>query len=80
MKVTNIAELKNNLSKFLSFVEKGEKVQICKRNIPIAHIIPYKKRPGKNKTQLGCGAGSVQIKTDLIEPMIPEQNWEMLKK
>jgi prevent-host-death family protein len=40
MKVANIAELKNNLSKFISFVEQGEVVEICKRNVPVAKLIP----------------------------------------
>ena len=74
MKVTNIAELKNNLSKFLSFVEKGEKVQICKRNIPIAKLIPLAPGKKKNHTKLGSGLGSVRINSDLTEPMIPEES------
>lgn len=77
--MTNIAELKNNLSKFLSIVEKGEEVKICKRNIPIAHIIPLDTKKHKNCTKLGCGLESVQIMSDLTEPMIPVSNWEMLK-
>lgn len=80
MKMANIAELKNNLSKFLSLVERGEEVKICKRNIPIAHLIPLAKKENKNHTKLGCGKGSVEIKTDLTEPMIPVDSWEMLKK
>ena len=80
MKVANIAELKNNLSKFLSLVEKGEVVEICRRNIPFAHIVPLKNKRRKNYTQLGCGRGSVIIHTDLTEPMIPEESWEMLKE
>ena len=80
MKQANIAELKNKLSKILSFVEKGESVKICKRNIPIAHIVPIEKKIQKNKTRLGCGIGSVQIKCDLTEPMIPKDDWEMLQK
>lgn len=80
MKVANIAELKNNLSKFLSYVEKGEEVQICKRNVPIAHLLPINIREKKNNTRLGCGRGTVQIKADLTEPMIPLEKWDMLKK
>ena len=53
MEMANIAELKNKLSKFLSIVERGEKVAICKRNIPVAHLIPVKTKENKNHTQLG---------------------------
>jgi len=80
MKMANIAELKNNLSKFLSLVEKGEEVKICKRNIPVAHLIPIKRKENKNHTHLGCGKGTVQILSDLTKPMIPLENWEMLKE
>lgn len=80
MKTANIAELKNNLSKFLSLVEKGEKVKICKRNIPVAQLIPIKTKENKNHTQLGCGKGTVKILGDITGPMIPLEDWEMLKE
>jgi prevent-host-death family protein len=80
MKVTNIADFKNNLSKILTVVEKGETVEIRKRNVPIAHLVPVKPKHRLNKTRLGCGRESVQVKADLTEPMIPEESWEMLKR
>ena len=64
MKVANIAELKNRLSEFLAFVEEGEEIEIRKRNVPIARVVPIaQKRP--NKTRLGCAAGTVKILSDL---------------
>ena len=80
MKVANIAEFKNNLSKFLSLVKKGEVIEICKRNIPVAHLIPLKTERNNNYTQLGCGRGSVKIHSNLTEPMIPEESWDTLKE
>jgi len=78
MKVANIAELKNRLSEFLALVEQGEEVEIRKRNVPIARIVPIaSKRP--NRTKIGCGAGTVKIHGDLTEPLIPEEAWEMFK-
>lgn len=79
MKTTNIGQLKDNLSKFLGYVEKGETVTICKRNIPIAVLVPHAQRRTGNHTKLGCGLDSVQIKGDLTEPLIPEDTWEMHK-
>ncbi len=78
MNIINISELQNDPDKILSFIEKGEKVQIRNQSVPIAHIVPYRKKK-KNRTRLGCGRGSAQINADLTEPMIPEENWEMLK-
>lgn len=40
MKSVNVAELKNNLSKYLVEVKRGEEVLIKDRNKPIAKIIP----------------------------------------
>jgi len=79
MKMVNIAELKNNISKILSLVEKGEEIEVCKRNIPVAHLIPVRKKNVKNQTKLGCGKGTVEILGDLTESLIPEEHWEMLK-
>ena len=65
MKVVNIGELKNNLSKFIGFVEKGEVVEICRHNVPVAKLITYGAEKTGNRTQLGCGEGTVEIKGDL---------------
>ena len=80
MKIATIGELKDNLDKILSVVEHGERIQILRHNVPIALIFPCKSEKKKNKTVLGCGQGTVNIKADLTEPMIPETEWDMLKK
>lgn len=77
MKVANIAELKNHLSEFLSSVEQGEEIEIRKRNVPIAKVIPVASKRS-NKTRLGCGAGTVKIRGSLTEPLIPKDAWEMV--
>ena len=78
MKIANIAEFKNKLSEYLSLVDQGEEIEVRKYNIPIARVVPVY-RPGKNKTRLGCGRGSVEIQGDLTEPLIPVDDWEMLR-
>jgi prevent-host-death family protein len=77
MKIANIAEFKNRLSEYLALVNQGEEIEVRKYNIPVARVIPVH-RPGKNRTRLGCGRGSVEISTDLTEPLIPADDWEML--
>ncbi|OGV57060.1 MAG: hypothetical protein A2X45_01555 [Lentisphaerae bacterium GWF2_50_93] len=79
MKTANIAEFKTNLSSFISLVEKGEEIEICKHNIPVARVLPMFHKV-LNKTKLGCGRKTVRIKTDLTEPAMSESAWEMLKK
>ena len=77
MKVANVAELKSRLREYLNFVEQGEEVEVRKRNVPVARIVPLRRKQ-PNRTQLGCGLGSVEILSDLTEPMIPSTEWEML--
>lgn len=45
MKRTRIAELKNNLSRFLDQVRHGETVLVIDRDQPIAQIVPLQGRP-----------------------------------
>ena len=78
MKIANIAEFKNHLSSFLAAVEAGEEVEVRKRNIPVARVVPVVNRH-KNRTVLGCGRGSVVTIGDLTEPQIPESDWKMLR-
>jgi antitoxin (DNA-binding transcriptional repressor) of toxin-antitoxin stability system len=64
----DIAEFKNKLSECLSLVGQGEEIYVRKYNIPIARVVPVY-RPGRNKTRLGCGRGSVEIEGDLTDPL-----------
>jgi len=79
MKKANIAELKNRISEYLAAVENGEEVEVTKRNVPIARIVPIHK-DAPNQTKLGCGKGSGRNLGDITEPFIPEADWEMLGK
>jgi len=77
MKIANIAEFKNNLSRYLAAVEQGEEIEVRKRNVPVARVVPIS-RSHKNLTVLGCGRGSVITKGDLTEPLIPGNDREIL--
>lgn len=75
MKRANIATLRSQLSAMLAYVQKGRELQIEKRNIPIAKIVPvYSSLP--NRTRLGLGKGSVKFLKDVTEPVM-DTDWEM---
>lgn len=78
MKIANIAELKNRLSEFLSHVEQGEEIEVRKRNIPIARVVPIMKAQ-PNRTKLGCGRNTVSIQGDLTQPLIDMDSWDGLR-
>jgi prevent-host-death family protein len=41
MRSVNVAELKNRLSKYLTFAKGGEEVVIRDRNLPVAKLVPF---------------------------------------
>jgi prevent-host-death family protein len=57
----NIHQLKANPSHYVDLVQKGTRVIICKRNIPVAELTPMKpiERP-----PLGLGVGTAWIADD----------------
>ena len=77
MKIANIAEFKNHLSAYLDAVANGEEVEVRKRNTPFVRVVPIRTW-ARNRTVLGCGPGTVVVKSDLIDPMIPPEDWDML--
>jgi prevent-host-death family protein len=41
MRGVNVATLKNQLSKYLTFAKAGEEVIIRERNLPVAKLVPF---------------------------------------
>lgn len=73
MEVVNINEAKAHLSKYLSKVERGERVVIARRNRPIAELrllteseIPRKRRP------MGLARGKIRSAPDAFAPLSDE--------
>jgi len=79
MKTANIADIRREFSKFVHWVENGEEIEVCKRNVPVARIAPVR-RNESNRTVLGCGANTVDIRCDLTEPAMPASDWDTLKE
>jgi len=77
MKTANIAEFKDGLAKFIAAVEGGEEIEIRRRNLPVARLVPIRRNAG-NETVLGCGRGTARVLADLTEPLIAKGDWEML--
>ncbi len=79
--LVNVAELKNRLPEFLALVEAGGEVVVCRRNVPVARFERVTGGNGKhtNRSKLGSMKGTVKIRGDLTDPLIPEDEWEMLQ-
>jgi prevent-host-death family protein len=59
MRSVNVAELKNRLSKYLSFAKGGEEVVIRDRNLPVARLVPFLAE-GADDQELGLVAADVK--------------------
>ena len=64
----NIHEAKTHLSRYLDRLAKGEKILLCKRNMPIAEIRPL---PPERRTQrpIGLAKGAFQVPPAFFEPL-----------
>ncbi|MBI5331812.1 MAG: type II toxin-antitoxin system Phd/YefM family antitoxin [Betaproteobacteria bacterium] len=68
----NVHEAKAKLSEYLTAVENGETVVICRRNVPVAEIVPL--RPVRKEPRpigLACDAGH-DIPDSFFEPLPDE--------
>lgn len=61
MKSVNVAELKNRLSAYLSFVRNGEEIVIRDRNLPIAKLIPFPAGDASEDEILLVAAGKMRL-------------------
>ena len=71
MKQVNIAEAKTHLSRYLSLVEKGETVVLCRRNVPVAEIRPLPARPRRPRP-VGIDKGRYTVPDSFFEPLPDE--------
>ncbi|MDE0224119.1 MAG: type II toxin-antitoxin system prevent-host-death family antitoxin [Gammaproteobacteria bacterium] len=66
----NIAEAKAHLSEYLSRVENGESVTLCRRNVPIAEIRPLP-HPQREERPVGIDRG-MAVPASFFDPLPDE--------
>lgn len=62
----NVYKAKTRLSHYLDLVAKGEKVVLCRRNVPIAEIRKFNSKP---KRVLGLCKERFEIPAIFFEPL-----------
>lgn len=73
MQTINIHEAKAKLSEYLGAVEAGETVVICRRNVPIAEIVPVRQaRKAPRPVGLGPYEEGYEIPASFFEPLPDE--------
>lgn len=67
MKSVNVAELKNQLSKYLTFAKGGEEIVIRDRNLPVAKLVPFSADEGTEEELLLVAAGKMRLPQDRLD-------------
>ncbi len=79
MREANIAQLKNNLSRYLALVRKGETVRVLDRRVPVAQIVPIGEAAGGRPAGIEALAqmerkGLIRRGTGRIDPEILDRD------
>src|SRR5258706_15194438 len=61
MRSVNVAELKNRLSKYLTFAKGGEEVVIRDRNLPVAKLVPFSAEGADDQELVLVAAGELRL-------------------
>lgn len=61
MRSVNVAELKNRLSKYLSFAKDGEEIVIRDRDLPVAKLVPFSSEESSEEELLLAAAGKMRL-------------------
>jgi prevent-host-death family protein len=67
MRSVNVAELKNRLSKYLTFAKAGEEIVIRDRNLPVAKLVPFSDEDGNEEDLLLVAAGKMHLPKSPVE-------------
>jgi prevent-host-death family protein len=67
MRSVNVAELKNQLSKFLTFAKGGEEIIIRDRNLPVAKLVPFSSEEATEEELLLVAAGKMRLPQSPID-------------
>jgi antitoxin (DNA-binding transcriptional repressor) of toxin-antitoxin stability system len=67
----NIHEAKTHLSRYLDRLARGEKILLCKRNVPIAEIRPLPPERSSERP-VGLARGVFEVPPAFFEPLPDE--------
>ena len=67
MRSVNVAELKNQLSKYLTFAKNGEEIIIRDRNLPVAKLVPFSAEEVAEEELLLVAAGKMRLPENPVD-------------
>lgn len=67
MRSVNVAELKNQLSKYLTFAKGGEEIVIRDRSLPVAKLVPFESEDADEEELLLVAAGKMRLPEKAVD-------------
>jgi prevent-host-death family protein len=67
MRSVNVAKLKDQLSKYLSFAKEGEEIVIRDRNRPVAKIVPFSPETADEEEALLVAQGRMRLPKERLD-------------
>ena len=64
----DIHEIKTHLARFLSYLSDGDRIVLCKRNVPIAEIRPLKSSRTERRP-VGLAKGRFTVPPEFFDPL-----------
>ncbi|MFI5094874.1 MAG: hypothetical protein WCE50_09985 [Candidatus Acidiferrum sp.] len=67
MRSVNVAKLKDQLSKYLTFAKSGEEVVIRDRNLPVAKLVPFTAEGADEQELSLVAAGKLRLPIERLD-------------
>lgn len=67
MRSVNVAKLKDQLSKYLTFAKSGEEVVIRERSLPIAKLVPFSTENADEQELTLVAAGKLRMPVEQLD-------------
>src|ERR1019366_6022670 len=61
MRSVNVAELKNSLSRYLTYAKQGEEIVVRDRNLPVAKLVPLSVAEASKEELILVAAGKMRL-------------------
>jgi antitoxin (DNA-binding transcriptional repressor) of toxin-antitoxin stability system len=67
MRSVNVAKLKDQLSKYLTFAKAGEEIVIRERNLPVAKLVPFSAETTDEQELALVAAGKMRLPIEELD-------------
>jgi antitoxin (DNA-binding transcriptional repressor) of toxin-antitoxin stability system len=67
MRSVNVARLKDQLSKYITFAKSGEEVVIRDRNLPVAKLVPFSAEGADEQELTLVAAGKLRMPVEQLD-------------